>query len=496
MHTSSMLGVDSVLHTDFPDDPDEEYKAQEQVVLEKLGLRWARAIPCGLYPRLTPSPSVRATLEQDAEAAAARASQASAQSGVARTFLASLHTNAQGGTAGNGPGPARSQRATSFQHSRPGSGDVGAAPVGRGGAGAVTTAHPGGTVRPSPSGSQPQALSQRSGGGGSRCTPPAPAHSQASSYRAGQARHPAPATPVDRSPRGRKRPRSGTRPSGSPGSQVSGEGVSELPGSTTTPSPAPRPATEPSRGGGMRPAQPHGEPAAPLARSQRPQDSQHVQHADDVEALLHSLEGAGAEAVSAPPQAPAGSGGRDEPALSEVNALLGPLLGEAAGAQPAPVTTSAAASSAAPAVSASAAAPPAAATAAQDRGQVGRATVTRHEGGSASAVAGDDAGSQAPQSEQDPLVDDAAFLALLSSDDGQGKPAAQAAVAPPPARPAFEGAAIQRGGASNAGQQPPDGGGNGSDAGEEDLVSQALSGLLEGQDAPFDVSGFEFEEGF
>lgn len=42
MHTSSMLGVDSVLHTDFPDDPDEEYKAQEQLVLEKLGLRCVR----------------------------------------------------------------------------------------------------------------------------------------------------------------------------------------------------------------------------------------------------------------------------------------------------------------------------------------------------------------------------------------------------------------------------------------------------------------------
>ena len=39
MHTSAMLGVESVLHAGFPEDPDGEYVTQELHVLEKLKLQ-------------------------------------------------------------------------------------------------------------------------------------------------------------------------------------------------------------------------------------------------------------------------------------------------------------------------------------------------------------------------------------------------------------------------------------------------------------------------
>ena len=40
MHTSAMLGVESVLHSDFPSRPEEDYDTLHRLVLSKLGLRF------------------------------------------------------------------------------------------------------------------------------------------------------------------------------------------------------------------------------------------------------------------------------------------------------------------------------------------------------------------------------------------------------------------------------------------------------------------------
>lgn len=232
---------------------------------------------------------------------------------------------------------------------------------------------------------------------------------------------------------------------------------------------------------------------------QRPQDySQQVRHVDDVEALLHSLEGSGAELGSAPAQATTGDDAGDSEALNEVNALLGPLLGEAAGTGPVPAPP-------APPV-ASAAAPAAASLAipAKERSHGNTATPAFAGGGAERAAV-----SVAAQPARDPLVDDAEFLALLSGDGAAHQPAAggqRGPAAPEPTTPPHEqrGTRAQNGssrgteqqGLSRCGDAAPRTGNTGGEAAEEDLVSQALSGLLEGNDAPLDASGFEFEDGF
>jgi hypothetical protein len=38
MHSSSLLGLKSLMHSNSPDDPDEEYKRQEVFVLKELGM--------------------------------------------------------------------------------------------------------------------------------------------------------------------------------------------------------------------------------------------------------------------------------------------------------------------------------------------------------------------------------------------------------------------------------------------------------------------------
>jgi DNA helicase MCM9 len=48
MHTSALLGVQSALHSLFPDDPELEYKKQETLLLKRLGL--AHLIPDGPSP--------------------------------------------------------------------------------------------------------------------------------------------------------------------------------------------------------------------------------------------------------------------------------------------------------------------------------------------------------------------------------------------------------------------------------------------------------------
>lgn len=54
MHTESTLGIDSVLHSTFPADPDAEYRTQEAVILRRLGLHNDLGGAASVPPPLSP----------------------------------------------------------------------------------------------------------------------------------------------------------------------------------------------------------------------------------------------------------------------------------------------------------------------------------------------------------------------------------------------------------------------------------------------------------